>query len=1359
MSGLTSLLNVAKVGLMAHQLNLQTTGHNVANVNTEGYSRQNVTLSAATPTPSAIGPIGNGVKATEITRDYDKFITTTLMGKTSITAGLDTRQSSMKLIEQTLNEVDENGLNSLLSDFWNSWDDLANNAEGMSERTTLLQKSKLLVQGLRDRYNSLLKLSQDIDLNIQSSIDDINQLADQIAELNVQIVSSESSSYTANDLRDKRDELLKKLCKLTDVHYFETNRGTYTVLIGQGNPLVDADQSWHLEMRGDTINWLGSNGQAVELTTDDVGNGQLGGYMDIKDRISPKDPSTLTSSQVNTSSGRAIKGSTRWDAIDGVSVTGDFTIRFSGTDQDGLPVSSTFQYTYPGNPPPPNESNATVQDFLDAIESAYQDTSVVPPVDRVSASITDDGRIQIKDLVSGEQNITFQIDKIEGGIHGLNLGKFDGSYPLNYLGKLNLIGQELIKTVNAQHAQGVGLEPMQETTGTNYVPNLSEPIGRRSSGLKFASDIQNGQFELWLYDANGNIIDADPSTSSVNDPLVVPIQAEHTTLYDIRDAINNATMPLTGSSAGLKARILDGRLVIQASGDTSTAGFAFGRDTSGALMALGLNSFFTGYDASTIGINPKLQENQRLVAAAQVEPRGASEAMSTSVLQDETRPLGIKLESGNISIWAYDQNGNLVDGDSDQDGINPYVIKVDPTTMSLQDVVDSLNKIDGIEAEISNQKVNIRVTNDKWKGISFGPDTTGVLKYMGIDAVYPASVTPGATYEMVARNAVTDPSKALNTSGSGLSGYGSVTSGSFDLYVYDSTGNPVNLGASSFPPSATITVDSTPTLGEIVSAINGLPGGVVSASIGSDGRLVIASSAGNRVMLGNDSSGIVDALGLPSISSDISGLYSVDRVTESLNHFDSGITDGHFYLYNFDDQGNYLSEVARFSSANQDTSTGAAITESSLWNNISGVTNEDGTGAPGEFTIYYSGTRQDGTTFSGEYTGNSTTSPANTDVASLLTGIEDSFKLDSTDPTSPVDAIIDDSGRLALISKDGRPISFRIDAINGDISGLDFGVPNAAPAQISHTNFTTAAGPPPTYADGTTQWDDILELPQGGAGNPDFSAQFTVNFSGINQDGTAFSASYVGNSGGVANDVNSFLTAIESAFGTDASGNNRVDATIDDSGRISVVSNDGRPVSFNIESIEQGGTSYYDYWFGPYQGLYTVKVDADHDSLADIAGRIDSMYNLTSSAENGKIVVQTEGNSKRFVAGSDTSSLLSTTDFNTPSGGLMSPANNLNALALRDVNRKTVEDLDDATISEAYQGLVGTVGIHSRGFKLDYEFSKKALDELQARRDEVSGVSLDEEMANLIKFQHAYSAAAKLIKTADDMFKTLLETR
>ena len=607
--GITSILNIGKTALLTHQLNLQNTGHNVANVNTEGYSRQHVALSPNYPVPSTIGPIGNGVHATHIYRDYDRFITTTLFDKTSTMNGLETRQSGMKLIEGVLNEVDENGLNELLNQFWNGWDDVANNAEGIPERTTLLQRATLLAQGLRERYNSLLKLSQDVDLNIQSSVDDINKLADHIAELNVQILSAEVGNKQANDLRDQRDELVKQLSSLTNIHYFETRNGTYTILIGPNNPLVEADRSWHLEVRSGVVNWIGSSNQAVELTTEEITTGELGGWMDIKERVMPKDPTVLIGSISNTTSGKAIKGatrwddtlvppqavplsaSTRWDEIDGVSVSGNFDIRFSGTDQDGNPVNGTF--TYSQGPP---EQNATVADFLAYIENTFRGTGTIQTV---RASINSEGRIVIEDLEPGNVPISFQIDEISGGINGLNLGKFDGSYPLNYLEQLNKIGKELIKTINRQHSQGVGLIPLQETSGVYKALNTDEAIGLRSSGLEFSDEVQNGHFEIWLYDADGNIIDYDPTTPEVNDPVKINVLYNQTSLEDLRNAIDAVD--------GLSARILNGRLVVQADGNQNVAGFAFGKDTSGALLATGLNSFFTGIDAATIDINDALK--------------------------------------------------------------------------------------------------------------------------------------------------------------------------------------------------------------------------------------------------------------------------------------------------------------------------------------------------------------------------------------------------------------------------------------------------------------------------------------------------------------------------------------------------------------------------------------------------------------------------------------------------------------------------------------------------------------------------------------------------------------------------------
>ena len=1416
MAGLSSLLNIAKVGLITHQTSLQTIGHNVANVNTKGYSKQDVVLSAQMPTPTAIGPIGNGVEATQIVRNYDRFITTTLFSKASVSSGLETRQSSMKLVEGVLNEVDENGLNELLNQFWNAWDDVANNAEGIAERTTLLQRATLLVQGLTDRYNTLLKLSQDLDLNIETGVKDINQLADQIAELNVQIVSMESDKHQANDLRDQRDELLRRLSELADVHYFETQRGSYTVLIGQGSPLVEDNQSWHLELRGGQVNWIGKNGETFELTSEDVSHGKLGGWLDIKSRISPKDPTVLTGSVVNTSKGLRIRGSTRWDAIDGVTVTGDFTIHFSGTDEDGLPVNGTFTYTYPGSPPPPNEANATVQDFLNAIEQAFQDTSVSPPIDRVRAGITDDGRIVIEDLMPGEQPISFQIESIDGHIYGLDLGKFDFSYPLNYLEQLNKIGQEIIKTVNNQHAQGVGLVPLTETTGIYSAQNPDQPIGLRSSGLKFSSEVQEGQFEIWLYDEDGNVIDFDPTTPEVNDPLVIYIHPDHTTIYDIRDAINNATMPGTGTGAGLKATVLEGKLVIQVSGETSTRGFAFGKDNSGALMTLGVNAFFTGYDASTIGLNEKLIEDQRLVAAAQVHCPGDGSISSGITVQDEQRPLGISFQSGSFTIRVYDLNRKVVD---------QYRIPVSPSHDSVQDIVNAINQINGLEAQIFEGRLKVRVTEhfhpqgsqmeaqvqvaDKgailksaasgltgWNliqdgsfyvnrygadgtlldrqaitinsssttledirrsidaldglsaqiidnrlvitpwdqqeyitlsddtshvlelfgltqvdqyAVTLGEDGSGALSYMGI---LPGHQAPVAASGVVSANAVVDDTAPLASDASGLKAYSYITSGTITVTRYD-----LDTGATL---TDTITVSGTTSLNDLASSLDSLTG--ISSYV-SGHRLYVEAADGYEVFaLDDDFTNVLGVLGLDSGRESIeSVLDPASPLMDSSSGLDSygQVQAGTFKLYLYDSDGIVTSTHTIII----DSTTTLEDLRAQL-DSINGVSATIRPTVVGGVTCYR-------------------------------------LTLASTDPGTSLALDQDTSGLLDAIGlgKMAPEITGRydMDRTNEPLENFDLSVSYGSfniylydeqghlfAQQLTGSLANTEAGAPITPS---TQWQDIDGVTVNGT--------FTISYSGINQAGESISGSITASGGDT---VNGLLTAIENSFGT------TVDADIDDQGRLIVESLvTGQPVSFQINGIwpvdPDAGDLIQGLSFGRMSGSYNIEVDATHDGLTDVADRIDSLSSMRAWAEEGRIFMETQGHICRFVLAQDTSGLLEATGLFTPRGGGFDPANNLNALAIRDLNRMTIQDMDDATLNEAYQALVGTVGIHSRGFQLDYEFSQTTLNELEARRDAISGVSLDEEMANLIKFQHAYSAAAKLISAADEMLMSLLQAK
>ena len=204
------------------------------------------------------------------------------------------------------------------------------------------------------------------------------------------------------------------------------------------------------------------------------------------------------------------------------------------------------------------------------------------------------------------------------------------------------------------------------------------------------------------------------------------------------------------------------------------------------------------------------------------------------------------------------------------------------------------------------------------------------------------------------------------------------------------------------------------------------------------------------------------------------------------------------------------------------------------------------------------------------------------------------------------------------------------------------------------------------------------------------------------------------------------------------------------------------PVDTYSTGVSNGTLSlrFFDSEGRPLQPVSDLDITINgSDSLEDVRARIDSEDNLRAVIEDGRLQIYAAGEASGFAFLGDTSGLLKHLDLSTPKGGTLSPANNLNALAMRDLNRKHVGDLDDATLSQAYQSLVGTVGIHTRTFKLDLDFTRGAVNDLQAKREDISGVSIDEELSNLLKFQHAYTAAAKLIKAADEMFLSLLQAK
>ncbi len=290
MPSISSVLNIAKEALLTHQSSIAVAGHNVANVDTPGYSRQVLDLTTSQATPHRVGYFGGGVQSQTIDRQYDQYMVQRLMNQNSTIENLKALQQSMLVIETTFNEVPGLAINDLLSQYWESWQELSNNPEISASRQTVVQQADLLSSQLNTMSAEIIQSKYDIGVSLKSTITDINALTTQLADLNVKITSSETPLQEQNDMRDTRDLKLKDLSGLVDVTYFETGSGAYTILMSDGHTLVETNESWTLDWADDNLKWLSTNSLNVTTSitvgeTVDLG-GKVGGLVEMSSLLS-----------------------------------------------------------------------------------------------------------------------------------------------------------------------------------------------------------------------------------------------------------------------------------------------------------------------------------------------------------------------------------------------------------------------------------------------------------------------------------------------------------------------------------------------------------------------------------------------------------------------------------------------------------------------------------------------------------------------------------------------------------------------------------------------------------------------------------------------------------------------------------------------------------------------------------------------------------------------------------------------------------------------------------------------------------------------------------------------------------------
>lgn len=253
MASIFNALHIGYSGLNASQIGIDTTGHNIANAETEGYSRQRVVTAAAKPLSVDPGQRGGGTQITEIARVFDDFVFGRLSNVAQNKENSDTLKKNLEELSTYFPEIDDVGIKNDMQSYFDMWQSLSGNPSNTSLKVALAQQTETLTLHIQQTREQITALQSSMNDQIKVNVDEVNRIAKEIAGVNIEINKAESGGFNnANDLRDQRNQLEMTLTKLIGgkvlVGQIETSntidsnialkQGSYTIQVGGFN-IVD----------------------------------------------------------------------------------------------------------------------------------------------------------------------------------------------------------------------------------------------------------------------------------------------------------------------------------------------------------------------------------------------------------------------------------------------------------------------------------------------------------------------------------------------------------------------------------------------------------------------------------------------------------------------------------------------------------------------------------------------------------------------------------------------------------------------------------------------------------------------------------------------------------------------------------------------------------------------------------------------------------------------------------------------------------------------------------------------------------------------------------------------------------------
>ncbi|MCB2184836.1 MAG: flagellar hook-associated protein FlgK [Deltaproteobacteria bacterium] len=298
MPGIYSVMDISKTSLYTNAQQLNVVSHNVANINTEGYSRQTGVQATRTPVKATEGMFGTGASLTSVIQTVDRFLESRLTDKYTDVAYYGDRLDQLRRLEAIANEAGETGLGMEMTRFFNAWQDLSNNPESSAVREVLLETAENLADRFSTLQNDMFEMQRDMTTYLKEGVDKVNALSQQIADLNQKIMANETVGKPANDYRDERQRKINELAGMINIQWFEQGDGQVTVVAGEGKTLVQADYPKSDDLgplefhevddpnfQGNQIVWVGTD---VVMTPEEITGGELGAWLSLRDQDIPE---------------------------------------------------------------------------------------------------------------------------------------------------------------------------------------------------------------------------------------------------------------------------------------------------------------------------------------------------------------------------------------------------------------------------------------------------------------------------------------------------------------------------------------------------------------------------------------------------------------------------------------------------------------------------------------------------------------------------------------------------------------------------------------------------------------------------------------------------------------------------------------------------------------------------------------------------------------------------------------------------------------------------------------------------------------------------------------------------------------